>query len=79
MCGEVVVVEVEEQPKVRRELHGAGAVVEFILRSRVIYVLSFFTLMVIYTNPRYVFPNRIGPDGLIKVNDFTQNPRVRLE
>ncbi|XP_074090285.1 ropporin-1A isoform X2 [Macrotis lagotis] len=27
----------------------------------------------------YIEQEVIGPDGLIKVNDFTQNPRVRLE
>ncbi|XP_059243987.1 ropporin-1A isoform X1 [Mustela nigripes] len=27
----------------------------------------------------YIEQEIIGPDGLIKVNDFTQNPRVRLE
>nr|XP_005001171.2 ropporin-1A [Cavia porcellus] len=27
----------------------------------------------------YIEHEVIGPDGLIKVNDFTQNPRVRLE
>ncbi|XP_007115846.1 ropporin-1A [Physeter macrocephalus] len=27
----------------------------------------------------YIEREVIGPDGLIKVNDFTQNPRVRLE
>ncbi|XP_017725356.1 PREDICTED: ropporin-1-like, partial [Rhinopithecus bieti] len=27
----------------------------------------------------YIEQEVIGPDGLITVNDFTQNPRVRLE
>lgn len=74
--------EEEEQGAKRSEkkrVIRAEATAEFTWSERV-NILSFLRLIAKRTNPRCIFfPNRIGPDGLIKVNDFTQNPRVRLE